>query len=82
MTPVRRQYRAIKRQYPDIIVFFRLGDFTRRSTAMPVTVAEVLGITLTSREMGKATVSRLLAFPITRQRATSLGCWQPPQGRD
>ncbi len=26
-TPVRRQYLQIKRQYPDAILFFRLGDF-------------------------------------------------------
>ena len=27
VTPVRRQYLEIKRQYPEAIVFFRLGDF-------------------------------------------------------
>ena len=26
-TPLRRQYLQIKKQYPDAIVFFRLGDF-------------------------------------------------------
>lgn len=26
-TPVRQQYLSIKSQYPDVIVFFRLGDF-------------------------------------------------------
>lgn len=27
MTPLRWQYLQIKKQYPDTIVFFRLGDF-------------------------------------------------------
>ena len=26
-TPMRQQYLRIKKQYPDTIVFFRLGDF-------------------------------------------------------
>ena len=26
-TPMRSQYLAIKKQYPDIILLFRLGDF-------------------------------------------------------
>ena len=30
-TPVRQQYLDIKKQFPNAIVFFRLGDFTRRS---------------------------------------------------
>ncbi|MEA4931622.1 MAG: hypothetical protein VB026_08595, partial [Anaerolineaceae bacterium] len=27
ITPLRQQYLDIKKQYPDTIVFFRLGDF-------------------------------------------------------
>ena len=27
VTPLRQQYLDIKRQYPDCILFFRLGDF-------------------------------------------------------
>ena len=27
ITPIRKQYLEIKRQYPDAILFFRLGDF-------------------------------------------------------
>jgi DNA mismatch repair protein MutS len=53
MTPIRRQYLSIKRQYPDIVVFFRLGDFYETFDADAELVASVLGITLTSREMGK-----------------------------
>ena len=27
ITPIRKQYLDIKKNYPDTIVFFRLGDF-------------------------------------------------------
>ena len=27
LTPMRKQYLEIKRQYPDCLLFFRLGDF-------------------------------------------------------
>ena len=27
LTPLRQQYLDVKKQYPDTIVFFRLGDF-------------------------------------------------------
>ncbi len=27
VTPIRQQYLEIKRQHPDAILFFRLGDF-------------------------------------------------------
>jgi len=52
-TPIRRQYLAIKRQYPDVIVFFRLGDFYETFDDDARVTASVLDITLTSREMGR-----------------------------
>ena len=52
-TPVRRQYLAIKRQYPDVIVFFRLGDFYETFDDDAQLAAQVLDITLTSRELGR-----------------------------
>jgi DNA mismatch repair protein MutS len=63
MTPVRRQYLSIKRQYPDIIVFFRLGDFYETFDGDAEVVAEELGITLTSREMGKGNRVPLAGIP-------------------
>src|SRR2546430_12670111 len=52
-TPMRRQYLALKRQHPDAILFFRLGDFYETFDADAELVARVLRITLTSREVGK-----------------------------
>lgn len=63
MTPIRRQYLSIKRQYPDIIVFFRLGDFYETFDSDAETVSAVLGLTLTSREMGKGTRAPMAGIP-------------------
>jgi DNA mismatch repair protein MutS len=52
-TPVRRQYLQIKKQYPDAIVFFRLGDFYETFDEDAEVVADVCDIALTSRPVGK-----------------------------
>ena len=52
-TPVRRQYLQIKRQHPDAILFFRLGDFYETFDEDAKTAARELDIVLTSRNMGK-----------------------------
>jgi len=48
-TPVMEQYQACKRQFPDAILFFRLGDFYEMFFDDAVTASEILGLTLTSR---------------------------------
>ncbi len=53
MSPIRRQYLKVKEQYPDAIVFFRLGDFYETFEADAEIVARELQIVLTSRSMGK-----------------------------
>ncbi len=52
-TPLRRQYLHVKRQHPDAIVLFRLGDFYETFDDDARAVAADLEIVLTSREMGK-----------------------------
>ena len=52
-TPIRRQYLSIKKQYPDVLVFFRLGDFYETFDEDARIVSKELAITLTSREMGR-----------------------------
>ncbi|RME57134.1 MAG: DNA mismatch repair protein MutS, partial [Caldilineae bacterium] len=51
-TPMRRQYLAIKKQYPDCILFFRLGDFYETFDEDAKIVAEVCDVVLTSRPVG------------------------------
>ncbi|MFH0941457.1 MAG: DNA mismatch repair protein MutS, partial [Chloroflexota bacterium] len=52
-TPIRKQYLGIKRQYPEAIVLFRLGDFYETFDEDAKITSRELGIVLTSREMGK-----------------------------
>jgi DNA mismatch repair protein MutS len=53
MTPLRRQYLQIKKQYPDAIVFFRLGDFYETFDEDAKIVSQTCDIVLTSRPVGK-----------------------------
>jgi len=53
LVPIRRQYLRIKQEYPDAILFFRLGDFYETFEEDAKTASRVLEIALTSREMGK-----------------------------
>jgi DNA mismatch repair protein MutS len=52
-TPVRQQYLSVKKQYPDAIVFFRLGDFYETFDEDARTVAQALDIVLTSRNVAQ-----------------------------
>jgi DNA mismatch repair protein MutS len=50
VTPARRQYLDIKKQYPDCILFFRMGDFYEMFDTDAEVAARELDITLTSRK--------------------------------
>ena len=52
MTPLRQQYLRIKKQFPDTIVMFRLGDFYESFDDDARKVAEACNIVLTGRDMG------------------------------
>ena len=52
-TPLFQQYHRIKREHPDAILLFRLGDFYETFEEDARVAAEALEIVLTSREMGK-----------------------------
>ena len=62
-TPARKQYLQIKAQYPDTIVFFRLGDFYECFDDDAKTVAEVCDIVLTSRPVGRGQRVPLAGVP-------------------
>ncbi len=49
VTPMMAQYLSIKAQYPDMLVFYRMGDFYELFHADAEKASRVLGITLTAR---------------------------------
>jgi DNA mismatch repair protein MutS len=49
MTPMLRQYLGIKGEYPNAILFFRMGDFYEMFFEDANVASRILGITLTSR---------------------------------
>jgi DNA mismatch repair protein MutS len=52
-TPMMQQYMTIKQQYPDCLLFFRLGDFYELFLEDAVVGAKALDIVLTRRPRGK-----------------------------
>ena len=50
LTPMMRQYQEIKAQFPDTILFFRLGDFYEMFGNDAVAVSGLLNLVLTKRQ--------------------------------
>lgn len=48
-TPMMEQYLAIKAQYPDAFLFYRLGDFYEMFNEDAIKASQILELTLTSR---------------------------------
>lgn len=53
ITPIRKQYLQVKRQYPNAILFFRLGDFYETFDQDAEITSRELDIVLTSRNVAK-----------------------------
>ena len=63
VTPVRQQYLEIKRDHPDAILFFRLGDFYETFDEDAEITARELDIVLTSRPVGGGVRVPLAGIP-------------------
>ena len=61
-TPMMRQYLSLKRQHPDALLLFRMGDFYELFYEDAEIAARVLGIALTSREKGPNAIP-MAGFP-------------------
>lgn len=62
-TPIRKQYLDVKRQYPDTIVLFRLGDFYETFDADADLVARELDLVLTRRNIAKGRYVPMAGIP-------------------
>src|SRR5512140_1300704 len=63
VTPIRQQYLEIKRNYPDTILLFRLGDFYETFDQDAEIASKELDIVLTSRPIGKGLRAPLAGIP-------------------
>jgi DNA mismatch repair protein MutS len=63
VTPIRQQYLEIKRQYPNTILLFRLGDFYETFDQDAEIASRELDIVLTSRPIGKGLRAPLAGIP-------------------
>jgi len=63
ITPLRQQYLDIKKQYPDAILFFRLGDFYETFDDDARRASEALDIVLTSRPVAKGVRVPMAGIP-------------------
>ena len=55
LTPMMKQYLEIKKDNPDAILFFRLGDFYEMFNEDATLAARELDLTLTTRMMSRFT---------------------------
>ena len=62
-TPLMIQYRSVKAEHKDAVLFFRMGDFFEMFYEDAKIASKVLGLTLTSRGHGKAGDVPLAGFP-------------------
>lgn len=62
-TPLMKQYFRIKKEHPDTILLFRVGDFFETFEEDAKLTSKVLGITLTKRSNGAAGDVPLAGFP-------------------
>jgi DNA mismatch repair protein MutS len=62
-SPVRTQYLQIKRQHPDALLFFRMGDFYETFDEDAEIVARELEIALTRRDFGRGEKSPMAGVP-------------------
>ena len=63
VTPLMKQYNAIKAKYPSALLLFRVGDFYETFGQDAIKTSRILGIVLTKRANGAASHIELAGFP-------------------
>ena len=63
LTPFMRQYLAVKAQHPDMLVFYRMGDFYELFFEDAEKASRLLGITLTKRGSYKGEPIKMAGVP-------------------
>jgi DNA mismatch repair protein MutS len=62
-SPIRQQYLSVKREHPDALLFFRMGDFYEMFDDDAELAARELEITLTKRDWGRGERTAMAGVP-------------------
>ena len=62
-SPIGLQYLSVKREHPDALLFFRMGDFYEMFDEDAELAARELEITLTKRDWGRGERSPMAGVP-------------------
>src|SRR5574338_551610 len=63
-TPMMQQYLRIKSEHPDVLVFYRMGDFYELFYDDAEKAARLLDITLTKRDMSAGAPVKMAGVPV------------------
>ncbi|MFK7897445.1 MAG: DNA mismatch repair protein MutS [Myxococcota bacterium] len=63
-TPMMQQFLKVKAQYPDAVIFYRMGDFYEMFLDDAELVAPILDITLTARDKAKKDAVPMCGVPV------------------
>ncbi|MES2792693.1 MAG: DNA mismatch repair protein MutS, partial [Planctomycetota bacterium] len=63
LTPAMQRYQEVKKEHPDAILLFRMGDFYELFYEDAQIAARVVGLTLTSRDKGSPNPIPMAGFP-------------------
>ncbi|MDE6087062.1 MAG: DNA mismatch repair protein MutS [Oscillospiraceae bacterium] len=79
LSPMMQQYYDVKQQYPDCIIFYRLGDFYEMFFDDAIRVSRDLELTLTGRDCGLSERAPMCGVPyhsyeLYVKRLLELGC--------
>ena len=65
LSPMMQQYFDIKKQHPDKILFFRLGDFYEMFYDDAILASKELELTLTGRDCGQEERAPMCGVPVS-----------------
>ena len=75
VSPGMQQYLSIKADYPDTLVFYRMGDFYELFFDDAEKASRLLGITLTARGTSNGNPIKMAGVPFHSPRRRSIRYW-------
>ena len=74
LSPMMQHYMETKKEYPDCILFYRLGDFYEMFFDDALAASKALEITLTGKECGLKERAPMCGVPRSEERRVGKEC--------